>query len=235
MEILQLSNSQRECKEETDMKKITCVHTGMGGLPTMIETVFKSAIGEAQFHHILDSGLVGDIIEANGVTPQLEKRLYALFDAAATTDADVIVATCSSIGEVTRKYAAEHPEVNLLSIDYPMAKYAAEHGNKVGILATLSTTVEPSANLVKQLVKEAGREVEVVQAVAPGAFQAIREGNQEKASELVVKTAQELCADADIILLAQASMASFKTALAEALGKGVEFLESPSTCAVYLK
>ena len=217
------------------MKKITCVYTGLGGLVENIEKIFTEACGEVRFHHILDSGLIADVVDAGGVTPLLEKRINALFDAAATTEADVIVSTCSSIGDVARKYAAEHPEENLLSIDYPMAKYAAEKGKKVAVLATLSTTVEPSARLVQNLAREAGREVEIVKAVVPGAFEAMTHGDMKKATELVIKTAKELCKGADMILLAQASMSNFKPALVETLGESVEFLESPASCAAYLK
>lgn len=217
------------------MKKITCVHTGMGALPGIIEDTFKEQVGEAKFHHILDSGFIGDVIAEDGITPVLEKRLYALFDAAATTGADVIVSTCSSIGEAAEKYAAEHPDVNLLRVDYPMAKYAAENAGKVAVLATLSTTVEPSANLVRTLAKEAGREVEIVKSSVPGAFDAMMRGDMEEATRLVVAAAREVCADADVVLLAQASMSNFKGALIEALGEGTVLLESPSTCAAYLK
>ena len=41
--------------------------------------------------------------------------------------------------------------------------------------------------------------------------------------------------DADIILLAQASMSFFKEILREELGEDVPLLESTSTCAEYLK
>lgn len=217
------------------MKKITCVHTGMGGLPAAIERIFTEALGEVKFHHILDSGLIGDVVSSGGITAQIEKRLYALFDAAAATEADVIVSTCSSIGETAEAYAARHPEVKLLRIDYPMAKYAAEKGKKAAVLATLATTVEPSANLVETLAQEAGRKVEVVRAVAPGAFDAIRRGDMPKAEELIRNTAMEECQGADIILLAQASMSAFRSGLEKAFGKEVEFLESPASCAAYLK
>lgn len=177
----------------------------------------------------------GVILSEGGVTPLLEKRLFALFDAAATTQPDIIVSTCSSIGETTRKYAAMHPELRMMSIDEPMARYAATHGKKVAVLATLATTVEPSAKLVSCFSAEAGRDVSVVSAVAGGAFDAMRSGDMAHAAELVVQTAKAVCSDADIILLAQASMANFRQALHEALGCGVTLLESPSTCAQYLK
>ena len=93
------------------MKRITCVYTGFGGLSDIVEKIFLDACGDVCFHHIADSGLIEDILSEGGVTPLLEKRLFALFDAAATTQPDIIVSTCSSIGETTRKYAAMHPEL----------------------------------------------------------------------------------------------------------------------------
>lgn len=215
------------------MKTIACVHTGMGALPGMIEKKFGDAVGGAKFYHILDSGLIGDIIAAGGMTSQLEKRLNALFTAAAATEPDVVVCTCSSIGEAAESFAKEHPEANMLRVDYPMAKYAAEHAKKVAVLATLATTVDPSVRLVERLAAEAGREVEVVSAVAEGAFAAMISGNMEAATAAVVKTAKEKCQDADVVLLAQASMSNFADALKEVLGD-VTMLDSPSTCAAYL-
>lgn len=219
------------------MKKITCVYTGLGGLVESVEKIFTETCGEVRFHHILDSGLISDIVEAGGITPRLEERIYALFDAASATDADVIVSTCSSLGDVAEKYAAEHPELKILRIDYPMAKYAAENGKKVSVLSTLSTTAGPSVGLVQSLARAAGREaeLEVVQATVPGAFDAMRSGNLEKATELVEETAKKLCAGSDIVLLAQASMSVFKQTLKETLGEGTEIMESPASCAAYLK
>ena len=216
------------------MKRITCVYTGMGGLVEQVEKIFRNAVGEAQFHHILDSGLIKDIVEQGGVTGQLEKRIFALYDAAAQTDADVIVSTCSSIGNVTEEYAAAHPEVPIMRIDYPMAKDAAEHRDGVVVLATLSTTVEPSAGLVRRLAKEAGRSIEVREVTIPGAFAAMMAGDMEKARERVRDCVRRECAGADTVLLAQASMSFFHDILDEELAEGVRVLESPGTCAEYL-
>lgn len=216
------------------MKKIACVHTGMGALPEIIEKMFTEAVGEARFHHILDSGLIGDLVEAGGMNPQIEARLEALFTAAAGTQPDVLVCTCSSIGDSAEAFAASHPGLKILRVDYPMAEYAAKKADKAAVLATLSTTVEPSVRLVKRLAGEMGRDVDVVSAVADGAFEAMAGGDMEAASASVVRTARELCGDADVILLAQASMSRFTAALREALGD-VVMLDSPSTCAAYLK
>lgn len=216
------------------MKRITCVHTGMGALPGIMEQKFTEAVGETRFHHILDSGLIGDVIAAGGVTPEIEERLNGLFSAAAGTQPDVVVSTCSSIGEVAERYAAANPDVRMLRVDYPMARYAAENAGRVAVLATLATTVDPSVRLVQRLAAEMGREVTVVSAVAEGAFEAMISGNMDKATECVIRTAREKCMDADVVLLAQASMSNFMEALRETLGEKT-ILDSPSTCAGYLK
>lgn len=217
------------------MKTITCVHTGMGKLPELIEKEFGNAVEDVKFYHILDSGLIGDIIAHNGITPKITDRLNALFTAAAGTNPDIIVSTCSSIGEAAEHYAAAHSETRILRIDYPMARYAVENAKKIAVLATLATTVEPSCRLVQRLAKEMGKTVEVISATALDAFDAMRRGDNRAATEDVVKTAQKLCADVDIILLAQASMSNFVHALKDALGEDTIMLDSPSTCAAYLK
>ena len=116
-----------------------------------------------------------------------------------------------------------------------MARYAVENAKKIAVLATLATTVEPSCRLVQRLAKEMGKTVEVISATALDAFDAMRRGDNRAATEDVVKTAQKLCADVDIILLAQASMSNFVHALKDALGEDTIMLDSPSTCAAYLK
>lgn len=218
------------------MKRITVIYTGMGSLPNDVEKLFKQELGgDLKMHHILDSGLIGDVVAADGLTPQLEKRLTALYDAAATTDADLIIGACSSIGGFTERYAAEHPELKVLRIDYPMARYAAENGKKVVVMATLATTVAPSTELVQRLAAELGREVETVGVTVPGAFQDLISGRLAEATEKVVASAKETCMDADIIILAQASMALFKDAIRSVITPETQLLESPSTCAAYLK
>ena len=217
------------------MKTIACVYTGMGGLPEKIEGIFKETLGDIKVRHIADSTLIADIVAKGEITDDLRRRIFALYDAAALGEGDPIISTCSSIGEVPDEYAAAPPDVPIMRIDYPMADYAAQNGKKVVVMATLSTTVGPSAGLLRRLAAEKGREVEIREITVPGAFAAMVGGDMKKAGELVRACAAENCKDADIVLLAQASMSFFKEILREELGEDVPLLESPSTCAEYLK
>jgi Asp/Glu/hydantoin racemase len=97
--------------------------------------------------------------------------------------------------------------VPVLRIDEPMADEAVRLGSRVGVLATLRTTLEPTAELVERRGREAGKQVEVVARVCDGAFEALQAGDRERHDELVREGLRSLAAQVDVVVLAQASMA----------------------------
>lgn len=218
------------------MKKIAIVYTGLGNLPNEMDKLFKRELGpEIKLDHIIDSGLIWDMVAAGGLTASLERRLTALYDAAAETGADLILGSCSSIGDFTERYGKAHPERKLLRIDYPMAKYAAQHGRKIVVMATLETTVTPSAELIARLASAEKKEIEIVPVTVRGAIEKLMAGQVQEAAALVAQSAREHCGEADVVVLAQASMGAFRQTILDALAPGTILLESPATCADYLK
>ena len=221
---------------KTEMKRIAIIQTAAGELYKTIAAKITDAIGESEYVASMDSQLIFDVVKANGMTDHLMKRTKALIEAACYSDADLVILGCSSVGAAAEEYAAEHPEFNVMRIDYPMAKYVVDHNaKKVAVLATLGTTVDPSVDLIRRLTKEAGKDVEVIAATIDGAFEAMIGGNMPKAIELIKAKAKEACSDADVVILAQASMVNFLDALREVLGDEKVILDSPTTCASYLK
>ena len=212
--------------------KIACLYTGVG-LHNRIEPLLKQYLGEdVVFNHIMDSGIMRDIIADDGITPKTERRLLSLFKAAVLTEPDLVLCTCSSIGEVAEKAATLYPEVPIVRIDDAMARYAVEHYSRIAVMATLSTTVLPSCRLIERIAAQQGKSVKVVSATAEGAFPLLISGKPEEALERMKKTAAQLCGDADVLLLAQASMEAFAPQLHETTG--VPVFTSPELCAKQL-
>ena len=60
--------------------------------------------------------------------------------------ADFILFTCSSIGPAVET-AATLTDVPVLRVDQPMADKAVQLGKRIGVIATLSTTLEPTSDL----------------------------------------------------------------------------------------
>lgn len=217
------------------MKKIALIYTALGGMPNMLEKLIGDALNEEiRYTHIVDGGLIRDIVAADGLTPTLIKRTRSLFDAAIASESDLIICTCSSIGDVADAVSAEHPELKILRIDYSMCLTAAAKYSKIAVMATLGTTITPSVNLLKRIAAENGRQIEADTVLCEGAYDAMISGNMEKATELVAQTARKNCLNADCIVLAQASMGAFSDTLTSVVGDTPIF-NSPASLAEYLK
>lgn len=130
----------------------------------------------------------------------------ALLAGAVAEGASAILCTCSTIGAVAES-AAETIGVPVLRVDRPMASAAAER-ERVVVLAALASTLAPTLAL---LAEEAGdRSVEVRTVVVDGAWARFEAGDRDGCLDLVAAAADAV-RDADVIVLAQTSMAGAVT------------------------
>jgi len=186
--------------------------------------LFAELVPGCRVISIIEDALILDVIRAGRVTPEIARRLVRYYLAAQDTGADLIFNTCSSIGDVAIM-ARSLVAIPLVKIDDAMAAEAVRTGARVGVLATLQTTLAPTVRLVKAQAMAAGRSVSVVEGLARGAFEALMAKQPEKHDELVTAAAEQVAKQADVIVLAQGSMARMEIALAARTGKPV--LSSP--------
>jgi len=186
--------------------------------------LFAELVPGCRVISIIEDALIQDVIRAGQVTPEIARRLVRYYLAAQDTGADLIFNTCSSIGDVAIM-ARSLVAIPLVKIDDAMAAEAVRTGARVGVLATLQTTLAPTVRLVKAQAAAAGRSVSVVEGLAQGAFEALMAKQPEKHDELVTAAAEQVAKQADVIVLAQGSMARMEAALAQRTGKPV--LSSP--------
>jgi Asp/Glu/hydantoin racemase len=107
-----------------------------------------------------------------------------------------------------------------------MVDEAIRLGRKIGVLATLRTTLEPTAELVRRRAHAAGVKVVLVERLCEGAFEAVVSGDVERHDAIVSARMKELVGTVDVIVLAQASMARVAESLPEA-DRRVPILSSP--------
>ncbi len=152
--------------------------------------------------------------------------------AAQDAGADFIMYTCSSIGAAV-EIAAGLTGVPVLRVDQPMADEAVQTGRRIGVIATLSTTLEPTCNLVKRRAALAAKEIELYPVLCEGAFDALMSGDAAAHDATVATALRDLINKVDVIVLAQASMARVAAALTDAQKK-VPVLASPTIAVKYL-
>ncbi len=205
------------------MIKIVAVHTAMA-LVEPIGKLFKEHFPEAKVNHIADDSLIQEVIANNAVTPAVRRRLLAYYNAAADSGADLVFNTCSSVGGVAEIGNIVAP-IPVLRIDNAMAAEAVRRGGRIGVIATLNTTLDPTAALLEAKAAEAGAKIKIVRGLADGAFQAGQSGDPETHDRLIRQAAERIASQVDLFVLAQGSMARMEERLAEVTGKPV--LSSP--------
>jgi Asp/Glu/hydantoin racemase len=182
--------------------------------------------------NIVDDSLIKDVIAKGKLTPATARRVVDYVTSAESAGADHILVTCSSIGRAVEA-AAALASVPVLRVDQPMADLAVSKGKRIGVVATLPTTLEPTADLVKRRAQAAGKEIELTSKLCEGAFDALMTGNPQLHDQMVAQALRELSAQVDVILRAQASMARVVDTLTDA-EKTVPILASPPEAVRYL-
>lgn len=206
-------------------KTLGLVHTSATLVPVFQKLCSEYLPGVNVFN-IVDDSLIKDVITRNELTKLTSRRVVAHIGSAEAAGADFILVTCSSIGAAIEA-AADLTEVPVLRVDQPMADLAVKTGRKIGVIATLPTTLGPTSDLVKRRAAIAGKEIELTSRLCEGAFEALMSGNPEKHDEMVAKALVELSAEVDVIVLAQASMSRVVDGLSDA-EKRVPILASPT-------
>jgi Asp/Glu/hydantoin racemase len=180
----------------------------------------RSVLPEVEVLHLCDDTLLRGVRAACGLTPAIAWRYVSHVIAAAEAGADAVMVTCSSCNRVA-DLARPFVRVPVFSIDEAMAEQAVAQGQRIGVVATLATTLEPTADLLQRKALAQGRLVEVVTALAQQAFDRLAAGDLAGHDAAVLAEVQRLAADCDVIVLAQVSMARLAPRLGEAVGRPV--------------
>jgi len=212
-------------------KTLGLVHTSATLVPVFAQ-LCKEKLPDVNVFNIADDSLVKGIITAGSLTPTIARRVAAYLESAELAGADYIMVTCSSIGPAVEA-AAKLIGVPVLRVDQPMADKAATTGKKVGVVATLRTTLEPTAELISRRAALAGKQIELTSRLCEGAFEALMSGQPAVHDAKVAAALKELSQQVDVIVLAQASMARVVDTLAPE-DKRVPILASPAIAVDYL-
>lgn len=185
--------------------RIAFLHTGAVVIPPVMELAAR-LLPDAVTVNYLDDKIVADLGSPERAE-SVPERLADLVRAAQRGGADAVMLTCSSISAFAAPLTASLG-IPVLRIDEAMADDAVAAGQRIAVIATLPTTLGPTTALIAERAAVAGTEPEILSEVVEGAFAAVAGGDRARHDELVRAAIVRLAADADVVVLAQASMAS---------------------------
>lgn len=213
--------------------KVALVYTST--TPELIELVEKEVAAvlpkDTEVASYQDPSILAEVRDAGYVTAPPAARLVGMYMTAVSDGADAILNLCSSVGEVAdaAQEIGRYTGIPIVRVDEEMCREAVRQGKRIGVMATLPTTLNPTKNTIMRVAREMNRQVELVDALVDGAFGL----DQEQFRALMSEYAGKIAGQVDVILFAQGSMAYCEEYIHEKYDKVV--LSSPRFGAAALK
>lgn len=212
---------------DLSQKTLGVIHASHITIPAMGSYISRY-IPKVQIMHLCDDTIQRDNIQAGvGVIPKVNYFKFAQYaHNLEEAEVDLILLACS-----TFNYAAElaRPLINvpIAQIDRPMMEKAVRIGRKIGMLATLATTVPSSERLLDIAAAEAGATIERKTVLCSEAFAAYSQGDIARHNEVLIDAIDKLSGEVDCIVMAQLSMSALAPHLKDTK---VPVLNSGETC-----
>jgi aspartate/glutamate racemase len=174
---------------------------------------------------ITDSSLLPEIRKAGKPTQPVIRRMTLYAMAAEAMGADLILNSCSTVGEVADIFS-QVVSVPVLKIDDPMAREAARLGDNIALIATLPTTLGPSRRAIERHGKAIGRDIKVTEYLDQPAWEALAAGDSIRHNQILIESIRKLdTVGFDAIVMAQVSMRALLPELKE--------IKTPILCSFY--
>jgi len=203
-------------------RKIAFLHTSPVHIETF-EQLVKAADPGVQINHVVAEDLLTDAQTVGIHDRGLVERIHKAMTDAASGGSVVVACTCSTIGGVAER-ALTNGRFKAMRIDRAMADRAVQCGPRILVVATAESTIQPTIALIQESADALGTEVSIQHRVGADAWSHFLRGDREAYMAAIVALIRSTPIEADVIVLAQASMAP----AAQRLGDlGIEVLSSP--------
>lgn len=199
--------------EHSDKKMIGIIHAAMISGKS-VQPFIEEIIPDVTVAHVVDDTIQNTNFACPpGIIPKnnfYKFVTYAHFLEEA--GAHMIVLACSTFNQAV-ELARPMINVPLLQIDRPMMDLALGQGHRIGLLATVPTTIPASERLLRQAAADCNREVDIKTRLCSEAFDAIKRGDTELHNSLLLEQIDRLSEEVDAIVLAQVSMSALEPML----------------------
>ena len=177
-----------------------------------LKALAAELLPECEVINFVDDSILPQLRRNGGDVGAVADRLlhYARF--AEQVGADVILNACSSVGGVVAQMR-QQVATPIVRIDEAMAEEAVRRGARIGVAATLATTLNPTIQLVRSKADAVGAIVEIVPLLADTAYQKLVAGDKAGHDADLAAALADLAASVDVVVLAQASMARVVSSL----------------------
>lgn len=188
----------------TGQPRIALIHATRVAIDP-IEAAITALWPEAETISILEEGLSVDRSKTEGLSGELTRRILDLSRYAEAAMADGILFTCSAFGSAIERANFE-AGVPVMKPNEAMFDAALGHGDRIAMIYTFPPAAAGMEEEFRDATVAGGYAAQITSYFCDGALDAKRAGDDRTHNQLIAATASQI-ADADVILLAQFSMA----------------------------
>jgi len=199
------------------------LHTAQVHVPTF-ERLASEIAPALRVRHSVREDLLADAREVGLDDSGLVTRVHDAMREAASGGAAVVVCTCSTIGAIAER-TAPSGAFKAMRIDRAMADRAVRAGPRVLIVAALESTLAPTEALILCAAENASVTVQPDALLVEEAWPYFEAGDGTRYIEALARSIRAASGRADVVVLAQASMAPVAALLADL---GIDVLSSPA-------
>ncbi len=207
-----------------DRPRIALIHATRVAMAP-VEAAIADHWPEAEAVSILEEALSIDRAKSESLSEALSLRIVALAAYAERIGADGILFTCSAFGAAIER-AARNSRVPVLKPNEAMFDAAFQEGDRVAMIYTFPPSAGGMEEEFRREAARRGRSATITSVFCDGALDAKKAGDDAAHDSLIAETAAQI-ADADVILLAQFSMAN--AAALPRSNSDIPILTSPGT------
>ena len=185
------------------MLHVSCLHSTQSNIAVFEAARRALGLDDVILKHRVRSDLLAAAERAGAATPEILAQTVAELRSLAK-GAHGVLLTCSTLGAAV-PLVAKDLGVPVLRVDQALAREAVRQGGIVIVLCATAATIGPTRALFEDEAIATGAGVEV--RVVPGAWDLFRTGRQEAYWRAIADAADAAAQEADVVALAQASMA----------------------------
>jgi Asp/Glu/hydantoin racemase len=213
------------------MPRIALVHATPVAIDPVVDA-FRRDWPDAEIANLLEDSLAPDL-EANGSIDQaMIDRFVTLARYMQDSGADAILFTCSAFGVAIEEAARTLAPLPVLKPNEAMFEDALAQSRRIGLVATFQPSLPSMTREFEEMAQAGGIDASISTACSAEALTALKAGDGDEHDRLIAEAAKGL-EDAEVILLAQFSMARALNAVTAATGKPV--LTSPASAVAKLR
>ena len=213
------------------MKKFAIIHTTPVTVGLLRDLAGELLPGWEVVDYV-DDTILPKLASNGGVLEDVIEKLERFAGIAEESGAAGILNACSSVGEAVQRMA-QVVSIPVVRIDEAMAEEAVRRGRRIGIAATVATTLNPTRRLIQAKAASLGVDVDLEPILISEAYQKLVAGDRDGHDRVLTTALEELVQRADSVVLAQASMIRVLPKLPEETR--YKFLSSPRSGMLKLK